>query len=99
MIEAAASGISAAQELQNRYGDQDFAIQLCPVRDGSKWRLKSDSGVDYGGNIATKKLAVELAVRAMNREAAARDTWDAKFATIELGVEGVDFRYADGGVA
>ncbi len=36
LIEAAASGISAAQELQNRYGDQDFAIQLCPVRDGSK---------------------------------------------------------------
>ena len=32
LIEAKASGISAAQELQNRYGQQDFAIQLCPVK-------------------------------------------------------------------
>ena len=32
LIEAKASGISAAQELQNRYGLQEFAIQLCPVK-------------------------------------------------------------------
>lgn len=32
LIEAKATGISAAQELQNRYGLQDFAIQLCPVK-------------------------------------------------------------------
>ena len=32
LIEAKASGISAAQELQNRWGIQDFAVQLCPVK-------------------------------------------------------------------
>lgn len=32
LIEAKASGISAAQELQNRYGNSDFGIQLCPVK-------------------------------------------------------------------
>lgn len=32
LIEAKASGISAAQELQNRYGLQDWSIQLCPVK-------------------------------------------------------------------
>ena len=32
LIEAKASGMSAAQELQNRYNDLDFAIQLCPVK-------------------------------------------------------------------
>lgn len=31
LIEAKASGISAAQELRNRFGLQDWAIQLCPV--------------------------------------------------------------------
>ncbi len=32
LIEAKAPGISAAQELQNRYGDQAWAIQLMPVK-------------------------------------------------------------------
>lgn len=32
LIEAKASGISAAQELQNRYSTAGFAIQLCPVK-------------------------------------------------------------------
>jgi len=32
LIEAKASGISAAQELSNRYGLQRFGIQLCPVK-------------------------------------------------------------------
>ena len=32
LIEAKASGHSAAQELQNRFGLQDWAIQLCPVK-------------------------------------------------------------------
>lgn len=32
LIEAKASGISAAQEISNRYGLEDFAIQLCPVK-------------------------------------------------------------------
>ena len=32
LIEAKASGISAAQELQHRFGLQDWAIQLCPVK-------------------------------------------------------------------
>ena len=32
LIEAKASGISAAQEIQNRFGLQDWAIQLCPVK-------------------------------------------------------------------
>ena len=32
LIEAKASGISAAQEIQNRYGLQDFAVQLMPVK-------------------------------------------------------------------
>ncbi len=32
LIEGKANGISAAQELRNRYGDQNFAVQLCPVR-------------------------------------------------------------------
>ena len=32
LIEAKASGISAAQELGNRYGLQDWAVQLCPVK-------------------------------------------------------------------
>ncbi len=32
LIEGAASGISAAQELQNRYGDQDYGVQVCPVK-------------------------------------------------------------------
>jgi predicted phage terminase large subunit-like protein len=32
LIEAKASGISAAQELQNRYGRQDWSTQLCPVK-------------------------------------------------------------------
>jgi predicted phage terminase large subunit-like protein len=32
LIEAKASGISAAQELRNRYGSRDWAIQLCPVK-------------------------------------------------------------------
>lgn len=36
LIEAKASGISAAQELQNRFPRTDFAVQLCPVK-GSKW--------------------------------------------------------------
>jgi hypothetical protein len=31
LIEAKANGISAAQELRNRYSDLDCAIQLCPV--------------------------------------------------------------------
>jgi predicted phage terminase large subunit-like protein len=31
LIEAKASGISAAQELQNRYGREGYAVQLCPV--------------------------------------------------------------------
>jgi predicted phage terminase large subunit-like protein len=31
LIEAKASGISAAQELQNRYGREGYAIQLCKV--------------------------------------------------------------------
>lgn len=31
LIEAKASGISAAQELQNRFGRQNWAVQLCPV--------------------------------------------------------------------
>lgn len=31
LIEAKASGISAAQELGNRFGRQDWAVQLCPV--------------------------------------------------------------------
>jgi len=35
LIEAKASGISAAQELSNRYGRLDFAVQLCQVA-GSK---------------------------------------------------------------
>lgn len=35
LIEAKASGMSAAQELQNRYGRLDFGVQLCPVK-GSK---------------------------------------------------------------
>lgn len=32
LVEAKASGISAAQELRSRYDDLDFAIQLCPVK-------------------------------------------------------------------
>ena len=32
LIEAKASGISAAQEIANRYGPQRFAIQLCQVK-------------------------------------------------------------------
>ena len=32
LIEAKASGISAAQELQNRYGLKTWAIRLCPVK-------------------------------------------------------------------
>ena len=32
LIEAKASGISAAQEISNRYGNQEFSIQLCPVK-------------------------------------------------------------------
>lgn len=32
LIEAKASGMSAASELRNRYGLQDWAIQLCPVK-------------------------------------------------------------------
>jgi predicted phage terminase large subunit-like protein len=32
LIEAKASGISAAQELRNRYGSRDWAIQTCPVK-------------------------------------------------------------------
>jgi predicted phage terminase large subunit-like protein len=32
LIEAKASGISAAQELRNRYGMQDWNTQLCPVK-------------------------------------------------------------------
>ena len=36
LIEAKASGISAAQELQNRYGRTDFAVQLCQVK-GDKY--------------------------------------------------------------
>lgn len=32
LIEAKANGISAAQELGNRYGRQDWAVQLCPVK-------------------------------------------------------------------
>lgn len=32
LIEAKASGISAAQELRNRYGMQDWSTQLCPVK-------------------------------------------------------------------
>lgn len=35
LIEAKASGMSAAQELQNRYGRLDFGVQLCAVK-GSK---------------------------------------------------------------
>ncbi len=35
LIEAKASGMSAAQEMQNRYGRLNFAVQLCPVK-GSK---------------------------------------------------------------
>lgn len=35
LIEAKASGMSAAQELRNRYGRLDFGVQLCPVK-GSK---------------------------------------------------------------
>jgi predicted phage terminase large subunit-like protein len=31
LIEAKASGISAAQELGNRFGNQAFGVQLCPV--------------------------------------------------------------------
>lgn len=31
LIEAKASGMSAGQELQNRHGDEGWAIQLCPV--------------------------------------------------------------------
>ena len=36
LIEAKASGISAAQELRNRYGLQDFAVQLCQPK-GDKY--------------------------------------------------------------
>jgi predicted phage terminase large subunit-like protein len=32
LIEAKASGISAAQELRNRYGSLQMAVQLCPVK-------------------------------------------------------------------
>jgi hypothetical protein len=32
LIEAKASGISAAQELLNRYGRENNTIQLCPVK-------------------------------------------------------------------
>ena len=32
LIEAKANGISAAQELRNRYGLQDWSIQLCPAK-------------------------------------------------------------------
>lgn len=32
LIEAKASGISAAQELRNRYGAQEWSIQLCPTK-------------------------------------------------------------------
>jgi len=32
LIEGKASGLSAGQELQNRYGRLDFAVQLCPVK-------------------------------------------------------------------
>lgn len=32
LIEAKASGISAGQELRNRYGLQDWSVQLCPVK-------------------------------------------------------------------
>jgi predicted phage terminase large subunit-like protein len=32
LIEAKASGLSAAQEIQNRFGLQDWAVQLCPVK-------------------------------------------------------------------
>jgi predicted phage terminase large subunit-like protein len=32
LIEAKASGISAAQELRNRYGNHPWAIQTCPVK-------------------------------------------------------------------
>ncbi len=35
LIEAKASGMSAAQEIQNRYGRLGFGVQLCPVK-GSK---------------------------------------------------------------
>ena len=32
LIEAKASGISAADELRNRYGTHGWAIQTCPVK-------------------------------------------------------------------
>jgi predicted phage terminase large subunit-like protein len=32
LIEAKASGISAAQEMRNRFGRQDFSVMLCPVK-------------------------------------------------------------------
>lgn len=38
LIEAKASGISAAQELANRYGDQNYSIELIPVKGDNKAR-------------------------------------------------------------
>ena len=57
LIEAKASGISAAQELQNRYTDLNFAIQLCPVK-----------GDKYARALAAQATFAQLLVYAPARE-------------------------------
>src|SRR5215472_17146780 len=51
LIEAKASGISAAQELRNRYGSRDWAIQLCPVKGDKVARALAVQPMFSGGQI------------------------------------------------
>ena len=57
LIEAKASGMSAAQELSNRYGDLDFAVQLCEV-----------SGDKYARALAAQATFSQMMVYAPARE-------------------------------
>ncbi len=68
--------------------------KFAAVKSGSKWNLTYQGNVWFG-NIATKKAAESAADGFVERANKAFEDWRASFGRISMGVEGVDFRYAE----
>lgn len=66
LIEAKANGISAAQEMQNRFGRENFSVELCPVKGSKEARALSVQAIFSRGQVyAPERDWAELVINEM----------------------------------
>ena len=65
-----------------------------PVKDGGWWRVKSGN-MDAGVRVKTRREAMEFIDRQRTSSTNRIDAWDAQYAAVDIGKEGVDFMWSD----